>query len=150
INDPELPLILASEEYAKYEKNRRRLFAHLKEWGHDHPIIFCGYEVADPNIQHFLFDLADKGVSRPVYALVRPSIDDFDEAVWRSRRFETVNATFEEFLEYLDGVIPPHARVIAALRTTEQLPISRWFATRLQPSKELVTYVETEVRYVSP
>jgi len=102
INDSGLPLILASEEYAKYKKNRTRLFAHLKEWGREHPIIFCGYEIEDPNIQHILFDLNDLGISRPKYALIKPSIDRLDRNVWMGRRFEVLKLTLDQFLLELD------------------------------------------------
>ena len=143
-----MPLILASEEYAKYETNRKRLFGHLKEWGLEHPIIFCGYQIADPNIQHILFDLADLGISRPLYALVNPSLDELDETVWRGRRFETVKADFETFLNYLDQTIPRHARIISALRKTDQLSIARWFVTQVQPSDGLIEYLDEELQYV--
>ena len=148
INDSSLPLILASEEYAKYEKNRTRLFGHFKDWGLEHPIIFCGYQIADPNIQHILFDLADLGISRPLYALVNPSLDELDETVWRGRRFETLKADFETFLKYLDQTIPFHARVISALRRTDQLSIARWFVTQIQPSDGLIEYLDGELEYV--
>src|SRR3989304_2352892 len=98
INDSELPLILASEEYAKHRVNRERLFSHFKEWGLEHPIIFCGYEISDPNIQIIMFDLADHGINRPVYAIVNPKLSEYDIRYWSARRFIPCKMTFENFL----------------------------------------------------
>lgn len=44
VSDPNLPLILASEEYAKHRKNRERLFRHFADWARERPVIFCGYD----------------------------------------------------------------------------------------------------------
>lgn len=58
-SDTHLPLILSSWEYHKFRERRTRLFAFLKEWGHDFPVVFCGYEIADENVRDILFELAD-------------------------------------------------------------------------------------------
>ncbi|GBE38086.1 hypothetical protein BMS3Bbin08_00688 [bacterium BMS3Bbin08] len=148
INDPNLPLILASEEYAKYEKNRIRLFNHLKEWGREYPIIFCGYDVSDPNIQHILFALDDLGISRPKYALVKPSIDELDKSVWMARRFEVIKSDFEGFLIHLNNTIPEKNRTLSSLLKTDRPPISKKFTTTLTPTSELLLYLEDELQYI--
>ena len=148
INDKNLPLILASEEYAKYTKNRKRLFAHLKEWGIEHPIIFCGYEIEDPNIQHILFDLNDLGISRPKYALIKPSIDRLDRDVWMGRRFEVIKLTLETFLIELNKVISPNNRALSVLMDRDEISISKWISTKLSPSGELIHYLKTELNHI--
>ena len=148
ICEPDLPLILASEQYARYEKKRKQLFKFLKEWGLRYPIIFCGYEIEDPNIQHILFDLNDSGINRPFYAVVRPSIDDLDERVWKGRRFDTVKATFCNFLNFLNSNIPEHVRILATARDLQDLSISKWFTSHQQPSDELLRYMDSEIEHV--
>jgi len=148
INVKDLPLILASEEYAKFYKNRTRLFGHFKEWGLEHPIIFCGYDIADPNIQQILFDLEDLGINRPKYAIVKPNMDDLDTAVWSARRFEVINASFEEFIKYLNNIIPKHTRNLSKLTRTVELSVAKWFKSSLTPSSELVQYFENELQHI--
>jgi hypothetical protein len=139
---------LASEEYAKYTKNRKRLFAHLKEWGLEHPIIFCGYEIEDPNIQHILFDLNDLGISRPKYALIKPSIDRLDRDVWMGRRFEVIKLTLENFLIELNKKIPPNNRVLSTLINRDEISISKWLSTNLSPSGKLIHYLKNELNHI--
>ena len=88
------------------------------------------------------------GISRPLYALVSPSLDELDETVWRGRRFDTVKATFETLLKYIDNAIPQNARIISALKKTDQLSVARWFATHVPPSEELIRYLDTELEHV--
>lgn len=83
--DENLPLILASEEYARHRKNRARLFRHFEDWARERPVLFCGYDVGDPNIQQILFDLADLGVQRPYYGLVNPGLDDILQRYWSTK-----------------------------------------------------------------
>lgn len=148
INDPELPLILSTEQYVKYDKNRKRLFSNLRDWGYDHPIIFCGYDVNDPHIQHILFDLSDSGISRPRYAIVNPTLDEFDTKVWNSRRIDTVPTSFKEFLVFVNENIEPGKRQLSILIQRDSEPITSWFSTKDKPSKELNRYLNDELEYV--
>ena len=88
------------------------------------------------------------GISRPVYALVKPSLDDLDEAVWKSRRFETIKADFESFIDYLDYTISRHSRVLSTLRARDQLSITKWFKSKSQPPDELIHYLKTELEHI--
>lgn len=72
--DAEIPLILSSEQYARYSKNRSRLFDRIGDWGHEFTILFCGYSISDPHIQSILFDLFDLGIRRPTFYCVSPNI----------------------------------------------------------------------------
>lgn len=148
INDEHLPLILASEEYARHMDNRKRLFSYLKEWGREHPIIFCGYEIADPNIQHILFDLGDMTINRPKFALVKPNLDEFDERYWNARRFDTISTTFENFVNYLDCNISIQNRILSSLINQDSITIKPWIASHVSPSSELVDYMTYELEHV--
>lgn len=147
INDNKLPLILAAEEYAKHKKNREKLFGHLKEWGRVRPIIFCGYDVADPNIQQILFDLGDNSINRPMYVVVRPDMIDFDMRYWSARRFIPIASKFEVFLNYLDKTIPKETRVLSALLNHDQCTLRPWI-TAGDPSDSLLSYLGQEIDHV--
>lgn len=150
INDPNLPLILASEEYAKYRTNRTRLFDHFKDWARERPVIFVGYDISDPNVQQILFDLTANGQNRPTYAVVDPALDDIQTGYWQAHRFVAHALTFEAFLELLDQAIPPANRILASLRSTSTTSVSHWFATNTPPSNGLVRYLNEELEHVRP
>lgn len=149
-SDPNLPLILASEEYAKHRKNRDRLFKHFADWARERPIIFAGYDVADSNIQQILFDLTDLGIHRPMYALVNPSLDAIAVRYWQARRFVPIPSKFEEFLNTLDVEIPQHKRALSAFLSHDPLSIQKWLQSELVPSVRLRAYLENELTHVHP
>jgi hypothetical protein len=113
-SDLEIPFILATEQYVRYNSNRTRLFERLRDWGSEFPIIFVGYSINDPNIQNILFDLFDLKRRRPAYYVVSPVISEIEERYWSSHRIFSVRATFDEFLSELDKAIAPHARRLSA------------------------------------
>lgn len=148
LSDPTLPLILSSEEYAKHRQNRQLLFKHFQDWAKGYPILFCGHEISDSNLQYILFNLGDASVNRPQYVNVNPGLDDISIRYWSARRISPVKARFEDFLKYLDGTIPKHVRQLAA--AIDKSAIS--FGTRLvkggSPSTRLIGYTSLELRHV--
>jgi cold shock CspA family protein len=148
INDPKLPLILASEEYAKYRSNRERLFRHFQDWGRERPIIFCGYDIGDPNVQQILFDLADLGMSRPTYGLINPGLNEIVARYWASKRFIVNGIPFEAFLRGIDQAIPTTTRGLAALISNKETSIHPWMKTSLAPSTNLLLYLQAELLHV--
>lgn len=147
-NDIHLPLILSSWEYHKFRERRTRLFSYLKEWGHDFPIIFCGYEIADENIRDILFELADPTVSRPRFALVTPSIQDVDTRMWAERRVDASAGTFDDLMSYLDHQIDDRRKTLAFARPKVAAPISRFIPSHDQPSEALLRYIDDELQLI--
>jgi len=150
VNDSTLPLILASEEYAKHKKNRERLFKHFGDWARERPVIFSGYDIEDPNVQQILFDLSDSGIHRPTYATVNPGLDDIAMRYWQARRFVPIASTFEDFLRHLDVTIPSFSRELAALVGPSPLTIHKWITTALPATDRLRAYLTDEVTHVHP
>lgn len=150
INDENLPLILGSEEYAKHQNNRKRLFSHFSDWARERPVVFVGYDISDPNIQQILFDLTDLKVRRPTYAIVDPALDEIAKRYWSAHKFIPEATTFEDFIGKLNSAIPTNNRVLASLRSSGSLPISSWLSTSAAPSQAVVRYVQEELFVVSP
>jgi hypothetical protein len=125
-SDTGLPLILANEQYAKYQRGRGRLVVAFREWAKDYPVIFCGYEMNDAHIAQILFSLEDGNQDRPSYAAINPRFDDFDRRHWSRFKMEAVSATFEQFLASIDATIPLNQRVLAQLITGANGSLSRW------------------------
>lgn len=150
VNDTSLPLILASEEYAKHKNNRKRLFKHLGEFGLEHPIIFCGYQLGDPNIQQILFDLNDAGVHRPTYMLVDPSLGKYDIKMWAAQRVEPIKATFEEFLSHLDSVVAKDKRILSFAKSASGDQISKYLKSGVELTESLIQYLALELEHIYP
>lgn len=127
IDDESIPLILATEQYITFEKNRTRMFNRLKDWAHEFPIIFCGYSISDPNIQTVLFDLFDDNVQRPTYFVVQPRIDAIEERYWLSHRITPLKFTFEKFLIELDRQIPQFDRVLGSFAPKSGSTLTRFY-----------------------
>lgn len=118
--DPDIPLILAGEQYSRYSKNRTRLFERLKDWGREFPIIFCGYSVTDPHIQSILYELFAVGNERPMYYLVDPNVSVREERFWASKRVTTIKETFEDFI-FVEALRP----AIKTMRRSSGTLVSR-------------------------
>jgi SIR2-like domain len=148
LNDPNLPLILASEEYAKHKKGRELLFRHFTDWAKGYPIIFCGYEIADPNLQQIFFDVGDASVNRPAYVNVNPGLDEIAIRYWGARRFMPIRATFEEFLMFLDGNIPNHVRQLSLAVNNSALSYGPLIRSGASPSDRFIEYTKTELSHI--
>lgn len=147
INDPEYPLILASEEYAKYTKNRSNLFRLFSDLAREHPIVFCGYDLADPNITQILYDIGDSSIARPRHALVKPSFSEQESRYYLTRRIDPIVSTFENFISFIDTSIPEQKRILSALiRNTSTL--SKWIQSGSE-SEGLSFYLADELEYVN-
>lgn len=112
VDDPDIPLILSTEQYVRYDKNRRRIFNYFQNFGYEFPIIFCGYSIEDPHIQTILFDLANNEIRRPRYYLVNSGLDEVERRYWEAHRITCINAKFSEFLDALDAAIPEANRAL--------------------------------------
>lgn len=95
--DDSIPLILGQEQYASYITNRNRFYGRLRDLAHDNPIIFCGYNIADPHIQQFLFDMTDQSVKRPMYFYVDPALSEIEVRYWAGKHVTCIVAAFAEF-----------------------------------------------------
>ena len=125
--DSEIPLILGTEQYASYIKNRTRLYGRFQDLGYECPIIFVGYSISDPHIQRILFDLTDKTIKRPPFYLVSPKIDPIETRHWARNNVDTIEATFEDFLNTIERSIPPIARAIPAGLGGGELTIRKYY-----------------------
>ena len=148
LTDPDIPLILSTEEYARYRDHRDRVFDLFASWAATFPVIFCGYRIGDPNIQHVLFNLGDLAINRPTYAVVNKDLSDIDKRYWQSRRFVPESCTFEAFLHDIDNEIPLANRALSLARNSNGHPLRRK-VIRGEPSSDLISYLSKEVDYVS-
>ena len=134
-------------DFTMTQKNRGRLFVHFTDWAREHPVIFCGHDLADPNIQQILFDLGDETIHRQQFAIVSPSLDDIAIRYWSARRVQPLPLTFEEFMSNLDNTIPRPTRQLAALIDKQALSIQAWIQEGA-PSSALRLYLDGNLRHI--
>jgi len=145
--DEQLPLIVASEEYAKHKKNRERLFNHFEDWAREHPVLFCGYDLSDPNIQQIMFDLGDETIHRQTFAIVTPRLDEITTRYWSARRVQPLKLTFRDFMTQLDATIPKAKRQLACLVNQQASSIQSWVQSGT-PTSGLLLYLDSDLQHV--
>jgi hypothetical protein len=148
--DSSVPIVLDSQEYAKFKHGRENLVKTFTEWATQSPIIFCGYSLSDENIKQILFDIGDASQVRDPYLYVNLEFDDIERRYWMGRRIIPYVGTFESFLTSLDSSIAVQNRTLAALFAKDQLSISKWIPSHNQPSAALVQYLSEELTHVLP
>ena len=72
-SDPTIPLILTVDQYVTQQSGRNRLFDHLRTLSYEHPLVFVGHSLEDPDIRQFLLELGSQD-ERPRYFTVTPRI----------------------------------------------------------------------------
>jgi cold shock CspA family protein len=151
IANPDCPLILTTDQYIEHRQGRDRLFEVLRTWGYEHPIVFVGYSLQDPDIRMVLSDLTKNAKdNRPRYYLVAPDVDEISTRFWDSKKVAALKASFGEFMASLDAAIPAGFRALAPKLRAAVHPIEQKFrAVGAAPSKSLWQFLETDVDYVN-
>ena len=146
--DTTVPLILSVDQYLTHRAGRDRVFGHLKELSYEHPIVFVGHSLRDPDIRQLLLELGNSD-QRPRYYTVTPTATEPEKRLWDSKRISTLEGTFEEFLNALNDQISSPLRGVVPVPIVEDLPISERFIVR-DPglSSECLAFLEHDVDYV--
>lgn len=146
--DTAIPLILSVDQYLTHRDGRDHVFGHLKELSYEHPLVFVGHSLRDPDIRQLLHELGESG-QRPRYFIVTPSVTGPEKRFWENKRISPPEGTFEEFLNTLDSQIASPLRGLVALPVKDAIPISQRFIIR-EPglSTECLAFLENDVDYV--
>ena len=146
--DSTVPLILSVDQYLTHRDGRDRVFGHLKELSYEHPMVFVGHSLRDPDIRQLLLELGDSN-QRPRYYTVTPTATGPEKRLWDSKRISTLEGTFENFLNALNDQIPTPFRSVIPVPIAEDLPISERFIVR-DPglTSECLAFLANDVDYV--
>ncbi len=143
-NDEDLPLILTPDQYARYKKNRDRLFSGIQDLGAEYTFIFVGYRLQDPNFRSVLANIEDViGPSRPEWYLVAPAIENEIAQMWRDRHISPISLTGADFFEALQERMSPMQLGLAGIPKSAD-PIAKWIAEHTEPSDKLRNALGTE------
>ena len=147
INDPNLPLIVSTDQYIEHRKHRDRLFKMLEEWAAENTLLFVGHRMQDPDLQWFLKSLTERTSSRPRYYLVRPDVDPVERDYWGAKQITVIDSTFHGLLQSADDSIDRRFRPLAA-RLPDGHPIERLFVKRKKPSPGLLDFLNDVAEYI--
>ncbi|WP_315812995.1 SIR2 family protein [Bradyrhizobium sp. SZCCHNR2028] len=147
--DFEIPLILSSDQYVSFAKNRNMLFDRLLTLGSQLPIIFVGYRASDLHIKKIFSELDQFGQRRPRYFYVGPNIGQYQRSYLDSRRTTCVDATFESFLEALEERIPSKLRSLKIDLDRTIAPMRKHLRVKdPKPSGDLASFLTDDVDYI--
>lgn len=147
--DPDIPPILTPEHYERYSHKRERLFNRLQDVAHEMPILFIGYSLKDAHIENLIYKL-DRTSTRPTYYAVSPNVSEDTRQYWRDNNVETIDCTFDVFMETLDQTMPPIWRTAQISSVTSTNPIRKHFVTNTEPSDDLSRALEVDWTYLHP
>lgn len=150
IANEDCPLILTPDQYLQHRKVRSRLFGILQEWGCEHPIVFVGHSVQDPDIRSFILGLEDLGSFRPRFFIVAPDVDPIKSRFWETKKITLLRGSFDEFLRAANSEIPAPFRSLAKPRpTADAHPILKYFRTADPLSNASLEFLSVDVEYVN-
>ncbi len=146
VDDEKLPLILTIDQYVSYRAGREKLFRRFEELAGEYTVVFVGYRVEDSNIREIYQALDGANVSRPTHYLVTPGSGEMDKLVLRRKRIETLDGTFQEFIDFLDSSIPKALRSVEV--NSSPHPLSAKFRTNAGLSEVAKLFLENDVFYL--
>jgi cold shock CspA family protein len=151
INNPSCPLILTTDQYIDHRDGRARLFDVFREWGYEHPIVFIGQSLQDPDLRAIIAHLTrEVGDSRPRYYLVAPDADDTLSRFWETKRITVLKTDFDGFMSSLDAAIPSTFRHLAiAAHAVRAHEIERKFRVNTSLSKSTLQFLNDDVQYLN-
>ena len=153
INDYETPLIITTDQYVSFRKNRSRLFDRLKDLFYEYPFVFVGYSLSDFDLRTILLELTgDIPLARPRSYIVLPKLSGPEVRFYESKRITHIEATFSDFLRKADASVPAQFRVLMSLQDTSEHPIIKKLSSggKNDPSPSLMTLITRDTDYVHP
>ena len=146
-HDPDLPLILTTDQYATHRARRERLFRILLEWAAENTVVFIGQALQDYDLRTILLQIADELDYRPRYYLVRPGVSETEKNLWATRNITVLDGTYEEFLLALNTAVPANRRALVRAADTEH-PIVRRFVVTGSLASPIRDLLYNDVQYV--
>lgn len=146
--DDKVPLILSVDQYLTHRQGRNRVFGHLESLSYEHPLVFIGHSLQDPDIRHLLLEFGNSEL-RPRYYAVAPNLTGPERRLWDSRRITAIDGTFKEFLRALDEQMSSPFRGVVPVPAETELPIAnRFVVSNAGLSDECVNFLTDDVDYI--
>ncbi|MHC1738234.1 MAG: SIR2 family protein [Ignavibacteriaceae bacterium] len=150
ICNPDLPLILTSDQYITHKKNRQHLFNRLEEYAYNYPFVFIGHSLTDMDLRIIMLELDKLLDVKPRSYLISPNLTEAEKRFWAIKKIHHMPLSFSEFLKELDSKIPIEIRKLSVLIKEEQHPIFKKYGavSDLKMSESLKTFLTRDVEYI--
>jgi cold shock CspA family protein len=148
-NNANCPLILTTDQYIQHKRGRERLFNHLKDWGYEHPLVFIGHGLQDPDLRAILLELDELGDTRPRYFTVTPVVHEEHRRFWENKKITPLQGTFKEFIFSLDRATSHPFRVLTLWTSTATASVvSHIKIAGAEFSRATKEFLDNDVQYV--
>ena len=150
IHDPDLPLILTTDQYVEYRKNRSRLFERFKQLAYEYPVVFIGHKLEDTDIRSIIMELDRLAQSRVRSYYVLPSFHRYEIDFWAGKKITAIEGTFESFLREVNSKLQGSFDQLFGIKTNSEHPIEERFTVSqdIKPSEALINFIERDVSYI--
>jgi len=143
------PLILTHDQYLTHLQGRDKLFHNLNTLAYDHPFIFVGHSVTDPDLREIVLRTANATASRPQFYLIAPDVDNIQIGSWATKRVTAIKGTLESLLRKLDATVPKNRRNVLQSLLDLDIPIAKRFRiSGAKPSPALNSFFDHDAFYV--
>lgn len=151
INDPDLPLILTTDQYVTHKKNRVRLFERINDLAKQHTFLFVGHSLEDSDIREILLNLGNDLTARIRSYIVAPDVVPALERFWGTKKISTINCTFADFINDLVmkidiNSIPNSIETIIGSNASHPI-IHKVLSSSNKPSDILLNFLSNDVTY---
>ncbi|WP_289303193.1 SIR2 family protein, partial [Methylophaga sp. UBA3996] len=149
-HDQKLPLILTTDQYNDSFASRKRLFTHLYELAYENTIVFVGHSLQDHNIRFVMHMLEKESPHGQRHYLLKPGVEQIEREFWAEKKITALDLGFEDFLNQIESSIPDNERALSLIRPAKTHPIQSVFNSHVQPSEELIDFLEVQVQWITP
>jgi tetratricopeptide (TPR) repeat protein len=145
------PLIASTDQLIDFRSKRKGMFDTFLEHAKLRTMIFVGYSFKDTNLRNILAEVIKDGDNHPPHYTVLPHLNDYEADYWSERRIRPIRASFGEFLQHIDKVIPEGERKLGILAATlKHTEFSRFITRSGQTeSSSLARYFNSSCQIVS-
>lgn len=115
------PLVLTSIDYERTRKNRRKMLRVLRDFAHEHTILFVGYSFSDPHLITLLKEMEEESPYRShrTMYLISNDTSDSEVAFFESNRIKVIQCAFSAAFSEISSFLKREAnkQVLAARLT---------------------------------
>src|SRR5262249_13981531 len=128
---------------------RSRLFDILKTWAYEHPFVFIGHSLQDPDIRAVLLELTSIGDFRPRYYVIAPDVDEIKRRYWESKKITALEGSFDTFMTTLSARWSFVRELAAVASRPQHHPIESKFRSHSTLSQSTLDFLGSDVAYVN-
>jgi len=150
LRDPEIPLIVTTEQYLEHRKYRNFLFERFSYLASQFPVLYVGSNLEDFDIRAILQDLRRTKETTPHSYILLPKLKPAEKTFWEGFSFlSCIDMTFETFLHEIDAEVPEKFRKLFEVKEAYEHPICERFEKTVTVPESVRTLLSRDLQYIS-